>query len=76
MMAQVFEGKVRRLGNSMAVIIPNEVLLEAGVREGDLIQLAIPIPVSRRKRIWKKFAGIDEGAAPFMREESDRVDSK
>ena len=74
-MAQVFEGKVRRLGNSMAVIIPSDVLSEAGVHEGDVLRLAIPIPVARRKRVWKKVAGIDRGAPAFSREGRDRVDN-
>lgn len=73
-MAEVFEGKVRRLGNSMAVIIPNSVLSEAGVREGDVLKLAIPVPLARRKRIWNKVAGIDKGMPAFSREKHDRVD--
>jgi antitoxin component of MazEF toxin-antitoxin module len=73
-MAQVFEGKVRKLGNSMAVIIPSDVLSAAGVHEGDILKLAIPVPVVKRKRVWKKVAGIDAGLSPFSREEHDRVD--
>lgn len=73
-MAQIFEGKVRRLGNSMAVIIPRDVLSEAGVHEGDVLKLAIPVPVARRRRIWRKVAGIDRGKRAFSREERDRVD--
>ena len=73
-MAQVFEAKVRRLGNSMAVIIPNNVLSEAGVREGDVLKLSIPVSVARRKQVWKKVAGVDRGKPSFIREEHDRVD--
>ena len=73
-MAQVFEGKVRKLGNSLAVIIPNDVLSEAGVHEGDVLKLAIPVPVAKRKRVWKKIAGIDSRLPSFSREEHDRVD--
>ena len=73
-MAQVFEGKVRKLGNSMAVIIPNDVLSEAGVHEGDILKLAIPVPIVRRKRVWKKVAGIDRGLPRFSRDEHDRTD--
>jgi antitoxin component of MazEF toxin-antitoxin module len=73
-LVQVFEGKVRKLGNSMAVIIPNEVLSEAGVREGDVLKLAIPVPVARRKRVWRKVAGIDAGLPSFAREKHDRAD--
>ena len=73
-MAQVFEGKVRKLGNSMAVIIPNDVLSQTGVREGDVLKLAIPVPIAKRKRVWERVAGIDSGLPPFSREEHDRVD--
>ena len=73
-MAQVFEGKVRKLGNSMAVIIPSAVLSEAGVHEGDLLRLAIPVPTTKRKRVWNRVAGIDAGLPAFSREEGDRVD--
>ncbi|MDG7016031.1 MAG: hypothetical protein JRM82_01495 [Nitrososphaerota archaeon] len=74
MMAQVFEGKVRKLGNSMAVIIPNDVLSVAGVHEGDILKLAIPVPAAKRRRVWKKVAGIDAGLPPFAREKRDRAD--
>lgn len=58
----------------MAVIIPNEVLSEAGVREGDVLKLALPISAARRRRVWKKVAGIDAGRPSFAREEHDRAD--
>ena len=73
-MGQVFEGKVRKLGNSMAVIIPKDVLSEAGVHEGDMLKLAIPVPIAKRKRVWKRIEGIDAGLPQFSREEHDRVD--
>lgn len=59
----------------MAVIIPNDVLSVAGVHEGDILKLAIPIPVAKRRRVWEKVAGIDAGLPPFSREEHDRVDN-
>ena len=58
----------------MAVIIPKDVLTEAGVREGDVLKLAIPVSVTKRKRVWKRVAGIDAGLPPFSREEHDRVE--
>jgi antitoxin component of MazEF toxin-antitoxin module len=72
-MSQVFEGKVRRLGNSMAVIIPKEVLDEAGVKEGDLVKLSLPIPKSRRREVLMRAAGVDSLSEPFMREKRDRI---
>jgi len=71
-MSKVFEGKVRRLGNSMAVIIPRDVLEECGAREGDVMKLSLPIPKARREEILRKIAGIDSQAEPFVREKRDR----
>ncbi len=58
----------------MAVIIPKDVLTEVGVREGDVLKLAIPVSVTKRKRVWKRVAGIDAGLPPFSREEHDRIE--
>ena len=74
MMSEVFEGKVRRLGNSLAVIIPQEVLAEAGIREGDMVKLAIPVDAARRKQVFRRIAGIDEGKPGFKRDKQDRMD--
>ncbi|MCP8313064.1 MAG: AbrB/MazE/SpoVT family DNA-binding domain-containing protein [archaeon] len=71
-MSKVFEGRIRRLGNSMAVIIPKEVLEEAGVKEGDVLKLSLPITKSRRKEVLRRIAGIDSLAEPFIREKRDR----
>jgi antitoxin component of MazEF toxin-antitoxin module len=71
-MSTVFEGKVRRLGNSMAVIIPKEVLEETGAREGDIVKLSVPIPKRKRKAAIGKMAGLDSKSTPFVRERSDR----
>lgn len=72
-MSTVFEGKVRRLGNSMAVIIPKEILEETGTKEGDTLKLAIPIPKKKREAAFRKMVGVDRGAQPFQRDERDRV---
>ena len=72
LMSTVFEGKIRRLGNSMAVIIPKEILEETGAKEGDVVKLAVPIPKQRRKEVLKKMAGIDAESEPFTREKRDR----
>jgi antitoxin component of MazEF toxin-antitoxin module len=71
-MSTVFEGKVRRLGNSMAVIIPKEVLEETGAREGDIVKLLVPIPKQKRKTAIRRMAGMDPKSAPFTREKRDR----
>ena len=72
-MSSVFEGKIRRLGNSMAVIIPKVILEETGAKEGDVMKLSVPIPRQRRSEVFRKIAGIDARSGPFTREKSDRV---
>ncbi len=71
-MSKVFEGKVRRLGNSMAVIIPKEILEEAGAKEGDVVKLSLPIPKSKRREVIRRIAGIDSKAEQFIREKRER----
>ena len=72
-MSEVFETRVRRLGNSMAVIIPKKILREVGAKEGDVLKLSVPIPRSRRKEVLKRIAGMDSSAEPFIREKRDRL---
>jgi len=71
-MSKVFEGRVRRLGNSMAVIIPKEILEEAGAKEGDVVKLSLPIPKSKRREVLRRIAGIDSQAEQFIREKRER----
>jgi antitoxin component of MazEF toxin-antitoxin module len=71
-MSTVFEGKLRRLGNSMAVIIPKEILEETGAREGDVVKLSVPIPKQKRKAAIGRMAGMDLKSSPFTREKRDR----
>ncbi len=72
-MSTVFEGKLRRVGNSMAVIIPKGVLDETGAREGDVVKLSVPIPKQKRSAAIKKMAGTDAHSKPFVRDKSDRL---
>ena len=71
-MSKVLTGRIRRVGNSMAVIIPKELLEEAGAKEGDTIRLSVAIPTSRRDSTLRAIAGIDKGKKAFQRERKDR----
>jgi hypothetical protein len=39
-----------------------------------MLKLAIPITVAKRRRVWRRVAGIDAGLPTFSREKHDRVD--
>jgi antitoxin component of MazEF toxin-antitoxin module len=73
-MATIFDAKVRRVGNSLAVIVPEKVAKEAGAREGDVVKISLLKSTGKeRKDALMKFAGIYAGAKKFERDERVRV---
>ena len=72
-MTEVFEAKLRKVGNSLGVIIPAQVIEELHVHQGDIIHLAIP-PSDNGKRnaLILDLAGIDSKKPLFKREDEDR----
>lgn len=72
-MADVIEAKLRKVGNSLGIIIPNDILQQLGYAKGDIIHLAIsPADIKIRNRDLLALAGIDKGKKPFRREKRDR----
>lgn len=65
-------GRIRKVGNSLAVIIPKELIDESGAREGDSVRLSLAIPASRRDSTLRAMAGLDRGKKAFRREKRDR----
>jgi antitoxin component of MazEF toxin-antitoxin module len=41
-MTEVFEAKVRKVGNSLGIIIPREIVDTVGLHQGDMIPVCIP----------------------------------
>ena len=72
-LSRVLTGKVRRVGNSMAVIIPKELLAESGANAGDTIKLSLAIPKIGLKTSLASIAGLVRRARPFARGKSDRL---
>ena len=73
-MTTVFEGKVRRVGNSLAVIIPKEMLEEAGAKEGENVKVSILRKSTKRNiEAIERLAGIYRDAKPFVRDRRDRL---
>jgi antitoxin component of MazEF toxin-antitoxin module len=72
-MSEVFEAKVRRVGNSLGIIIPREVIDEGGYRPGDRINVAIP-PAGMKERNLRlrKAAGRFPQLEPFERDKGGR----
>lgn len=72
-MTKVFETKIRRVGNSLGVIIPSEIIEEMGFHKGDTIHIAVPpSKTGKRNELLKRIAGIDKEKSPFRRDKGDR----
>ena len=72
-MTEVFEAKVRRVGNSLGIIIPKEVSEALRFGHGDTIHVAIPsADLKTRNKKLMALIGIDRGKAQFRRDKGDR----
>jgi antitoxin component of MazEF toxin-antitoxin module len=71
-MSEVFEAKIRKIGNARGVIIPNDVLERIHATEGDTIQLVIPISKVKRLKTLREISGRYKWTKPFRREYEDR----
>ena len=54
--------KVRRVGGSLVVTIPNEVAQEEDLKPGELVNIEV-------RKAKKSFFGIDRGIGPFTRDD-------
>jgi antitoxin component of MazEF toxin-antitoxin module len=76
-MSRVFQGKVRRVGNSLAVIVPKEILENIGAGEGDSVKLSIVSERNQSKKkekkdVFESLAGVYSHSKPFTRDRTDR----
>lgn len=68
-MSSTFEAKLRRIGNSLGIIIPSEVLDELGYGQGDNVRVMIPL---KRKERLMALAGMYVGKPRFKRDKRER----
>lgn len=72
-MSEVFEAKLRKIGNSLGVIIPSEIIEGMDFHQGDIIHVAIPPSDNEhRNEILIDLVGIDKKKPAFKREKRDR----
>ena len=72
-MSTVFKAELRKIGNSSGVIIPDEVLKEMNLHEGDSINVCIPsAAISKRNTVTKEGAGKYKNTSRFQRDKVDR----
>jgi antitoxin component of MazEF toxin-antitoxin module len=77
-MSRVFQGKVRRVGNSLAVIVPKEILEDVGAQEGDNVKVSIAhkqdtLKKRKKRDVFEGVAGIYPNAKSFVRDRADRA---
>lgn len=72
-MVEIFEARLRKIGNSLGILVPAHILEGLGFQKGDVIQVAIP-PSETRKRneLLLELTGIDKKKTTFKREKEDR----
>lgn len=69
---ELFTARLRRVGNSLSVLVPKKALDDLGVGEGDEVEVALlPRPADRRRRLHE-VAGSFPGLGPFQRDRKDR----
>lgn len=72
-MTEVFEAKLRRIGNSLGIIIPSDIIDEMGYENGDMLQVALPLSaVEDRNKYIFDIAGKYSSKISFKRETMDR----
>ena len=71
-MSDLFKAKVRKVGTSLGVLIPKEVIEEEKIKEGQEIELNLM--KKRKLEEIEKMFGIAKGAKPFERDRTDRMD--
>jgi len=73
-MTTIFSAKVRKLGNSLAVIVPKKIADEVGAKSGDNVRVSLLKSEAHGRSSLDEIAGIDAGTAkPFVRDRRDRV---
>ncbi|MFH0837377.1 MAG: hypothetical protein V1870_04570 [Candidatus Aenigmatarchaeota archaeon] len=66
----MFEAKVRRVGTSLGVLIPKEIVMNEKIKEDQNIEMFVM--KKKDPKLIEKMFGIDRGAKPFEREHMDR----
>ena len=72
-MVEVFETKLRKIGNSLGIIVPSYIIEGLGFRKGDILHIIIPPSEGAKKnKLLTGLAGIDKKKSTFERDKEDR----
>lgn len=71
-MSGLFKTKVRKVGTSLGVLIPKDLITQHRIHEGETVEIAL-IKEKKLKLIEEAF-GVAKGAKNFERDRSDRLE--
>ena len=72
-MVEVFEARLRKIGNSLGILVPSNIIEGLGFRKGDVIHVAIPPSETiKRTELLFELTGVDKKKPSFKREKKDR----
>ncbi|MBI4009761.1 MAG: AbrB/MazE/SpoVT family DNA-binding domain-containing protein [Candidatus Aenigmarchaeota archaeon] len=68
----MFKTKIRKVGTSLGVLIPKELIEKQKIKEGEEVEIGL----LKRKKLEEvlKLFGTAKGTKPFERDRIDRVD--
>jgi antitoxin component of MazEF toxin-antitoxin module len=72
-MSEVFKAKLRKIGNSLGIIVPARIIQGLNYQKGDVVNVVIPSSKNiKRNNLLLDLVGIDKNKTPFKREKKDR----
>jgi antitoxin component of MazEF toxin-antitoxin module len=69
-MGAILKVKIRRIGTSLGVLLPKQLIERKGIKEGEEVELAI---FKKRRELIAKAFGMAKGARHFERDAKDRI---
>ena len=72
-MSEVFKAKLRKIGNSLGIIVPSHIIEGLNFHKGDVVHVVIPPTENiKRNKLLGNLVGIDKNRTSFKREKEDR----
>jgi antitoxin component of MazEF toxin-antitoxin module len=71
-MPELFRAKVRKVGTSLGILIPKEVIEKQKIKEGEEVEVGLL--KQRKLEEVLRLIGTAKGTKPFERDRIDRVD--
>lgn len=69
-METIFKVKIRKIGTSLGVLIPKQLIASKSIKEGEEVEIAV---LKKRKDLVAKAFGMAKGAGHFERHQVDRI---